>query len=356
MLKLTCYSCEKGGHNSLVCPSVHYAPDPTAIIKAYLREGRIFNKTFKRRIGERYNARTQQDSTERSARRILVEKAKSVDKYFDFNLKSASQCLIPSIIGNDIIRKESMPGTITQLSFIENYSNNELQAPKSSRSQLTRIRTNGSSNKLLDSINSFKKKKFGGSLNILQKKESLASSIFRSQLFDSEDKDEIVFDALKNFPIYFPHNNIVKIIETTEQQLAKKNKLEEIKHQIEDLKVGVGRLLPSLLKIKSSGNLPRSYPKPTAAPKNKYWTLLFGDDEQDKHKNSIENKVQLAAQGVLSNLDLDKKDVQKSKYLAKNILSKNSAFTLQGFFSQDETSPKLSKMKGKLSDKEKPSK
>ena len=60
------------------------------------------------------------------------------------------------------------------------------------------------------------------------------------------------FETVKNYPLYFPHNNITKIIESIEQQKLKRSKLRQIKRSVEEMKLEMSRMSISSLRRASA--------------------------------------------------------------------------------------------------------
>jgi len=91
-----------------------------------------------------------------------------------------------------------------------------------------------------------------------------------------EHREELVFDTVKNYQIYSPHNNITKIIQSINRSQQRKKKLRKIKSQIQGLKDDVEKL-----KLLSQNQLiSSSSPVSGTGPKSKYWSFLFGEENQ----------------------------------------------------------------------------
>jgi hypothetical protein len=195
-LNLRCDVCKEANHPPLECPKVNYIPDKQKVIQDYLEEWSNFRKNFTRNNRRRFDAK-----------RDLLEIKGRAETF-----RTCHPNLLKIKDHSDL-----------DISALENISN---ESDDSARIKpLTELKNS------FDRYNSLKRE------HIIQ-----------------YTTDELVFDQIKNFQIYFPHNNFNKIL----QSMTEKSKPGIIKNKLEaqHLMKRLGSFFGS--QRRSSGSEPRT--------------------------------------------------------------------------------------------------
>lgn len=263
MLKVTCYGCGNEGHCATACPNVHLVLDQEDIITQFNKEHHKFCYEWRRKPRQRFH--------------VLLNLSELDDA--GTHVCRNNPIVIRGLLGNQKLRLKS------QVLKRHKLSQPDLDNKRSSSRHLTGG-TGGKNTTSFDSIgkeederspvNQFGMRKSGrnftavgygyheivneldedledksvGSvdkeLQDLYYLDSFNKNRFPYQLVRTKTLRETYFpdgfETVKNYPLYFPHNNITKIIESIEQQKIKKNKLQEIKMRVEDFKSEVGKM------------------------------------------------------------------------------------------------------------------
>jgi len=299
VLRMTCYSCDKKGHYVSNCPYLHYIPSRKRIIAEYLKEHDTFCKNFRRGLRKRFHVLKQTEQLEFTARMIVN------------NHRSGKQGFIPRRMSQTIVPINSFPlpfpekeieGAAGEQEVADPVNAVDLKKsqtfiPRTDSAVLSRFRTDDFKNSARTIAESEDGRDHGNgrsadSIANMKPLNMKPLNLFEKSPKQSARENEIIFDVVQNFQIYFPHNNVKKIIESITKDKVKKSKKKEIQNQIEGIKMGAERPINSR---SSFSNLQMASPTPTpmaannqGSPsnlKNKYWAMLFRVESMNSHRN-----------------------------------------------------------------------
>jgi len=231
VLRKKCYACKKEGHGSTTCPNLHYVPNVEDVIKRCLREHEKFRHSFKRNPRKRFHVLISQSHLESKALKFRMRRNTLVT---NFNEHSSPQRL-----------NKSMPEPDNSFLYPK-YPTMKPENPNMLFLDEDLISNLSNKNKELKGLLRDNKEK-------LQHKHSLdyfPSAIERfhlhqASLFSNKQSldEEFVFETVRNYRFYFPHNNISKIIEAQRREEEKIAKLQALKSHVEDIKLEASKIL-----------------------------------------------------------------------------------------------------------------
>jgi len=293
VLRMTCYSCDKKGHYVSNCPYLHYIPSRRRVAGEYLKEHQAFCKSFKRGLRKRFHVLKQIEQLEFPARMIVNNHRSGKQGFIP---RRMSQTLVPihsfplpnpkdEAEGTGTAEKEAEQG-FDPNTFPADLKKSQTYMPRTDSGAFSRLRTEDFKN----SVKTGPDSEEGIGESIINMKPISLLDRFPLQ---SSRENEVIFDSVMNFQIYFPHNNIKKIIENINKDKMKKNKIKEIQNQIEGLKAGVEKP-PTTQPSFSTIPLPPVGQSPSPSPvtgsqspvnlKSKYWGMLFRVESMNSHR------------------------------------------------------------------------
>jgi len=299
VLRMTCYSCEKKGHYVSNCPYLHYIPSRKRIIAEYLKEHDNFCKNFRRGMKKRFHVLKQTDQLEFTARMIVN------------NHRSGKQGYIPRRMSQTIVPINSFPLPFPEREIEAGAGEQEVSdpvnavdlkksqtfIPRTDSAVLSRFRTEEFKNSVRTIADSEDGRDHGNGRSADSIVNMKPLHLFERSPIVSARDNEIIFDAVHNFQIYFPHNNVKKIIESITKLKEKKSKKKEIQNQIEGLKMGTERIVNSHnsfsnLHVVSPTRTPMANNNPESPKnlKNKYWAMLFRVESMNSQAPSHRNR------------------------------------------------------------------
>jgi len=270
----------------------------------YLKEHQMFCKTFKRGLRKRFHVLKQIEQLEFTAR-MMVNNHRSGKS--GFIPRRMSQTIVPihsyplpnpkdEAEGTNIEKEAAEQSFDPNNNFPPDLKKAQTFIPRTDSGVLSRFRTEDFRNSVKTGLDS----EDGIGESTVNMKP--ISFLDRSPL-QSARENEVIFDTVMNFQIYFPQNNITKIIENMNKERMKKNKIKEIQNQIEGLKAGVdkppsgqGSYTHIPLPLPSAGQSPSASPVAAGQSpvnlKSKYWGMLFrvesmNSNRKDSDMNSV---------------------------------------------------------------------
>jgi len=198
-LKIKCYACNKDGHYAAACPELHYVPDKEQIIKEYLAEENRFRRKFNRNfLRKRFRALLEKDEIAEAAISLSIKKGSKIKKERDFFSNQNKT------IGEPLGQQET--STITTLNNVKNFS------PRV-RSEVIEL------------------------LSMYHERERQVFNLFESlykQSINLETEKNVQLESIQNFQLYFPHNNLTKILQNIEKNKSEKLYKERITVKIQE--------------------------------------------------------------------------------------------------------------------------
>jgi len=201
-LNLRCYSCGSKNHITLYCRKFHGVFDRKHIIQKYLDHDKEFKKNFKRYDRRRFNARIDMEEVQEAASQIQVIQQNEL--YYE-SLKDEEVQYYS--VGEEILDKNVYnPQPITYT--VEPVQTKTINVPIESRSHsllsLQQVMNNKSRRKTPNEVGEV---------------HSFALTNYDSFYHN------LNLDKVKNFEVYYPNNNITKLLVEHERQ-----RLEKIVH------------------------------------------------------------------------------------------------------------------------------
>eukprot|EP01017_Pseudomicrothorax_dubius_P044430 TRINITY_DN7503_c0_g2_i1.p1 TRINITY_DN7503_c0_g2~~TRINITY_DN7503_c0_g2_i1.p1 ORF type:complete len:574 (+),score=118.23 TRINITY_DN7503_c0_g2_i1:179-1900(+) len=252
LMNTICYGCDELGHVATKCPKINYRPDYQGFIKYYLVLREVFMKRFERKHYTRFNSLGK-------LKKIINAKARVIKSAGGFHNTFSNLRRVDSIGGNG--KEEEQNGNNNNFLHVK-------KAPKGKTAALEPITQSTSTRSThYSEFAPELRSKFEYSapkvLSATEKRIINDQLIEFEKLFDgpTEDRPSIFemkstndekkvleveqnFDCLYNFEIYFPHNNIHRII-------GKKKVIPEVKHKEEeisfDLAAGLAKGIQSMI-------------------------------------------------------------------------------------------------------------
>ena len=198
-LNLRCYSCGSKNHITLYCHKFHTVFDKKNIIQKYLEADKEFRKSFKRQDRRRFNARIDIEEAQEAASQIQVIQQNEL--YYE-SLKETDVQYYSE--GEEILDKNVYnPQPITYT--VEPIQTKTINLPIESRSQ-----------SLLSLQQVVNEKPRRRTPNELGEVHSFALTNYDSFYHN------LNLDKVRNFEVYYPNNNITKLIVEHERRRLEK--------------------------------------------------------------------------------------------------------------------------------------
>jgi len=232
VLQMKCASCGSEDHIIENCPKVHLVLPRDQVIKNYLEETNSQSRSYKRADKRRFNALLDLIEIQKRAK-VLIKRIgtlgttnseSELDNHHNKRRRSSYFGLVP---GDGTVNTSY--SSTTNLSDI---GDNMGILKVKRRVSETPERNNRAASFSLADLDERKK-----AIPFLPE--------FEKRIFHNYE-ESIVFDQVKNFQIYFPHNNVVKILEELE---AKRKNLKTIGlnfnnvNEVNLFKIKLGRIL-----------------------------------------------------------------------------------------------------------------
>jgi len=190
-LQLECYFCNSVNHIGRNCNEAHFKPNKEEVIKDYLAKEKAKMKKFKRRTFERFNPR--ENLKELTSTAIMIQ-----EDYNDYTLsdEDLSQDSLDNILERNLFL---IPGA-------------EMHDIKHRKMDRKRKSTRMSQNLMFEQLNALN--------DIIGRRGSQITSNVNQQDVQQDpmvikSNGEFIFfsiDKVENFELYYPQNNIIKII------------------------------------------------------------------------------------------------------------------------------------------------
>jgi len=194
-INVACYSCSQIGHLALNCPKTHYVPDKEAVIKEFRRAEQRFRSSFKRRNRPRFHVLLSLSQLNQAA--LYIQ-----DDYDD------------TIISDDDVSQDSLDLILERNLFVIPAAElNDMKTRKAERNKKGGPRFDVQM--FFDDINEVN--------NLLENKNTVLpySPAGHPDMGEqspwkntNNNNDHLFFtiDKVEKFEVYFPHNNINKLI------------------------------------------------------------------------------------------------------------------------------------------------
>ena len=241
-----CYVCNGESHLFRNCPETHLVIDKRSIIREHLKTTKSFEQKYKRKSRKRFHVLVKQRSVKTAILKIKTEdfmKNQVTTSMTDMDANSSEQ--------NNRTRKD----TIFAEEIEEELDHIELR--KGQFYTLKRIKDFDTGvMRLVKERDIIKKSEMKRAVTMKQNGENAYASIHIQTVQDiRQSNDEVIVDQVRNYEIYFPHNNITKIIQNLESK-NHQNKNSRINQSSEQdftfLKLKLGRIFERSRKKTSS--------------------------------------------------------------------------------------------------------
>ena len=255
ILDLKCAVCQESDHLLEKCPQVRYVPDAQEIVKNHLEEVARFRKSFQRIERKRFHALI-------SLKPIEIACFNMCRNHFD-KLMEIRGPDVPSLCLDET--EEQRSKSIGRPSFslpLHNNTNHKSHvlsesAPKNLRFSTLIVKDASRDTKtILAALNSRK----------LEDMKLHPETVYNAQMTfkikdgelipvddDFEDLENFVFDRVMTYPVYFPHNNINKIVDRMEKK--EKGTAGQSSEEIKKLKHHLRRFFKALEKQRAREKL-----------------------------------------------------------------------------------------------------
>jgi len=208
-----CWLCGDSHHIAGYCPKAHLCLDKQEVIQQHLEKTQEFYKNFKRNNRPKYHALTKLNETRKASGKIhslrnqMTTSMTEVDSTLHDLRKSRKQISGPA--------DDYLEGASEDSQNIEGFYPTLVHANEEDAGfiRFKREKKFGSNNKEV----------FNKSYTMKHQGEA-AFSPLKVKLHEPKRYkiEEVVIDQVKNYEIYFPHNNITKVIEQIEYSRSRK--------------------------------------------------------------------------------------------------------------------------------------
>jgi len=218
LLGAKCLLCEDKKHLVQNCHYTHYVADKQAIIQKHLQDQKDYAEKFQRRNRKRFHALTRKVNVNEATERVHTLK----------NQATTSMTEASGTLNN--IRKSRKQITNPHDDF-EDFDEDNTEAAQSAYQTLARIKDEDTGVTKLIKPNKWSHRfdshaDLNRSVTMRQSGEAIFMPLKVKITEETRNKlDEVVIDQVKNYEIYFPHNNIRKVIEQIEYSRSKKKTL-----------------------------------------------------------------------------------------------------------------------------------
>jgi len=213
-----CSLCEENTHLPQHCPQTHFVVDKQAVIEKHIQNQKDFATRYQRKSRNKFHALTRKPHMSNAVERIHTLKNQITTSLTDASgtlnnvQKSKKQTTIPpeelekddSLNNSDII--DAIYETLARI--------------KDEETGVVRLMKPKKSTQAIDSPSKFE---ISRSATMKQTGEAIFIPM-KVKITEKNRKkiDEVEIDQVKNYEIYFPHNNITKVIEQLENGKHKK--------------------------------------------------------------------------------------------------------------------------------------
>lgn len=209
---LCCYICDQGDHIAKYCPQTHLILNKPRIIKQYIDEEQSFADSFNRKKKKRFHALLQLRILQKTVRSMRTgDTLKNQTTTFtdgDLNVSDVIRAKRPTFIVPD----DDADGETEYLETMPYQTLTRIKDEETGVVRLVKPKTR--------SIGKESRPDLLRSVTMKNALESTTKSIHLEMI--SGRSQEVVIDQMKNYEIYFPHNNIRKLIEQLENLRLKK--------------------------------------------------------------------------------------------------------------------------------------
>ena len=226
-----CHICNESDHMEDTCPRILYRPDKYPVIKQHLDTERDFAKDFQRKRRNRFNALLNVEKLSGSAEKLFglsMNHSGTYEDYRDIESPLSMHMQVPKLNGisnPNILRIPYMPLYIAPNNSIPEEresmpSVTTIEYLSPGRKRKITVRTTGK----LDGGTMDRFPVSGSSPLFNLNPQGGTYQIIEERMDGSEPEDEstLEFDRARNYQLYFPHNNLSKLIETKQHKVLQK--------------------------------------------------------------------------------------------------------------------------------------
>ena len=249
-----CQLCDDKRHFVQNCPLTHFVADKQMIIQKYIQDLKEFGEKYQRRPRTRFHA---------LARKVEVDEA--IERVHTLKNQGTASMTEASGTLNHIRKSKKQITSPDELDDDELLMDNT-EITNSVYQTLVRIKDEDTG-----VVRLVKPSKAGNGLDSkdLNKSSTLkpngAARVSVVRILENGEKhtEEVIFDQVKNYEIYFPHNNVTKVIEQIEYARGKKKTLKidlNLEHDVALFKMKLGKIFDRSRKKMGTGGVdsPRS--------------------------------------------------------------------------------------------------
>jgi len=245
-----CQLCDNKNHLVQNCPLTHFVADKQTIIQKYIQDRKEFGEKYQRRPRTKFHALARKVDVDEATERVHTLKNQGTT-----SMTEASGTL------NHIRKSKKQITSPDELDDDELMDNTEIT--NSVYQTLVRIKDEDTGvvrlvkpNKAANGLDS--KFELNKSPTLKPKGEPRLSL-----KIPEKNTEEVVFDQVKNYEIYFPHNNVTKVIEQIEYAKSKKKTLKidlNLEQDVALFKMKLGKIFDKSRKRMGTGGVdsPRS--------------------------------------------------------------------------------------------------
>ena len=260
VINLTCHACGNAGHYARICPTLHLTYNKEEFIELYLLEHNRFCQTFQRGLTtKRFHAVTDSKHVEARANKFCDEKFDLVKGLLGMRrLRMTSQVLKKNHLkglSRLLVKLNSKKLPLSLTAFLrENERRLSKRTIDETEGPIPPVEQRNSERNEIDEILEQEEKDEEGSNDEdsqLDSQEYYKDPLnkyrypYRSRRHHAMNDVEMFsddFDMVRNYQIYFPHNNVNIIIQNIEQQELKKQRIDKIKKEVENVRFELNRL------------------------------------------------------------------------------------------------------------------